>query len=65
MLIVPTNLVCLLFSTAIPTSHYKFKQLFFILVTNNTTPGYVGRFLAAAFNYIIQQYREFWLKMIL
>ena len=29
-----TTLVCLLFSTAIPTSFFNFKQLFFILVCN-------------------------------
>ena len=33
MLITPTTLVCLLFSTAIPTSLF-IKQLFFILVMN-------------------------------
>ena len=32
VLIIPT-IVCLLFSTAIPTSLFNFKQLFFILVT--------------------------------
>ena len=33
MLIIPTTLVCLLFSTAIPTSLFNFKKLFFILVS--------------------------------
>ena len=33
VLIIPTTLVCLLFSTAIPTSLFNFKQLFFILVS--------------------------------
>ena len=32
VLIIPTTPVCLLFSTAIPTSLFNFKQLFFILV---------------------------------
>ena len=30
--IVPTNLVCALFSTAIPTSSFNFIESFFILV---------------------------------
>ena len=30
--IIPTNLVCVLFGPAIPTSSFNFIQLFFILV---------------------------------
>ena len=30
--VIPTNLVCVFFGTAIPTSSFNFIQLFFILV---------------------------------
>ena len=42
MLIIPTNLVCLLFSTAIPTSLFKLNQLFFILVDKFKLKGIIG-----------------------
>ena len=31
--VIPTNLVCVFFGTAIPTSSFNFIQLLFILVT--------------------------------
>ena len=51
--IIPTNLVCVLFGATIPTSSFNFIQLFFILVT---IPFFIALWAKPAIHVFQRQY---------
>jgi hypothetical protein len=59
--IIPTNLVCVLFGPAIPTSYFNFIQLVFIIVT---LPFFIALWAKPAIH-VIQQFYLAWLAHLI